>query len=372
MIRIAFVIDTIESPTAGTEKQLLLLIKHLDRKKFIPYLCVLRVSSWLRENFRECELVDMGVPSFGRPSSYLNLFKFVTFLKAQKVDIVQTHFVDGNKVGILAGKLAGVKAIVSSRRNQGYWHNKREVLTLTVFNRWVTRFLANSENTRQWTITTEGVDSKRIDVIHNALEIERYNKGSQRECLAFKKNLGLPPDSILIGIVANLRPVKSIDTFLKAAKIVSESCPEAHFIIVGEGPERIRLEQLGVELGIASKIRLLGQRLDIPEILSCIDVGILSSKSESFSNSIIECLAAGLPVVCTDVGGAREAVEDGVNGFVVPPGDYKAMADKIVTILTLCTMAQMGQASRHKAEKLFSLSAIMQTYEQYYEKVLTS
>src|SRR5689334_9667675 len=111
MINIAFVIDTIESATAGTEKQLLLLIKHLDRSKFKPYLCVLRSSAWLEESFTDCELVDIGFPSFGNPLSYLNLLRFVGFLKKQKINIVQTHFVEGNKVGVLAGKLAGVRAI---------------------------------------------------------------------------------------------------------------------------------------------------------------------------------------------------------------------------------------------------------------------
>lgn len=368
MIKIAFVIDTIESPTAGTEKQLLLLIKHLDRSRFEPYLCVLRTSDWLRQNFKDCELIDIGVPSFGRPSSYLNVLTFIRFLKKQNIDIVQTHFVEGNKVGVIAGKLAGVKAIVSTRRNQGYWHNRFEVLILNTLNNWVTRFLANSENTRQWAAKAEGIDSRRIDVIHNALEIERYCKGSEDQKAAFRKNLGFPSDAVIIGIVANLRPVKAIDMFIRAAKIVSEHCPNARFVVVGEGPERERLEQLAAENGIASLVCFLGKRLDIAEILGCMDIGILSSSSESFSNSIVEYMAAGMPVVCTDVGGAKEAVEDGINGYVVPSGDYELMADKIVTILESEDLVLLGQNCREKAEVQFSLSAIMGQYGQFYER----
>ncbi len=179
MIKIAFVIDTIESPTAGTEKQLLMLIRHLDRSRFQPVLCVLRVSPWLREEFRECELIDIGVTSFAKPSSYFNIAQFAGYLKQQKIDIVQTHFVEGNKVGVVAAKLAGVKSIVSTRRNQGYWHNRFEIFILNTLNRWVTHFLANSENTRKWAAKTECVGPNRIDVIHNALEIERYFKGTE-------------------------------------------------------------------------------------------------------------------------------------------------------------------------------------------------
>ncbi len=370
MIKIAFIIDTIESPTAGTEKQLLLLIKQLDRSRFEPYLCVLRVSEWLRQNFRECEMIDVGVPSFAKPSSYFNILKFTGFLKKQKIDIVQTHFVEGNKVGVLAGKLAGVRAIISTRRNQGYWHNRLEILILNTLNNWVTRFLANSENTRQWAAKTEGIELGRIDVIHNGLEIERYCKGSENQRLAFRKTLGFPEDAIIVGIIANLRPVKAIDVFIRAAKIVSERFTRTRFVVVGEGPEREPLEQLTADMGIAPRVCFLGKRLDITEILGCIDMGILSSNSESFSNSIVEYMAAGLPVVCTNVGGAREAVEDGINGFVVQPGDYVAMADRIVSILTSENLALLGNNSRTKAGGLFSLPAILQRYEQFYEGVV--
>src|SRR6185369_2237075 len=103
MIRIAFIIDTIESPTAGTEKQILMLIKHLDRTRFQPYLCVLRSSEWLKREFNTRELVNIGVSSFGKFSSYINILRFIIFLRKEKIDIIQTHFVEGNKVGVLAG-----------------------------------------------------------------------------------------------------------------------------------------------------------------------------------------------------------------------------------------------------------------------------
>lgn len=369
MIKIAFVIDTIESPTAGTEKQLLMLIKHLDRSRFEPYLCVLRVSEWLRENFRYCKLVDVNVPSFARPASYVNILKFSGFLKQQKIDIVQTQFVEGNKVGTLVAKLAGVRTIISTRRNQGYWHNKLEIMMLNTLNKWATYILANSENTRQWAVKTEGIDPNRIHVIHNSLETEHYCRGTEDQRQAFRVKLGFPADAVMIGIVANLRPVKALDVFVRAAEIVAKSCPDVCFILVGEGPERQALEALCNDLGLTSQVRFLGKRTDIPEILGCLDIGVLSSSSESFSNSIVEYMAASLPVVCTDVGGAREAVEDGVNGYVVQSGDHSAMANRITAILTTGVMSSLGQNSRNKAENLFSLKAIIGRYELFYEGV---
>lgn len=366
MIKIAFVIDTIESPSAGTEKQLLLLIRHLDRNKFQPYLCVLRSSEWLEKEFDLCPLHIIQLASFKAVSGWMRIIEFSRFLRNEGFTIVQTHFRDSSIAGILAARLAGIENIVGTRRNQGYWYNSLELMVQRFLTRWVTVFVANSESTRQWAGKTEGIDPIRIDVIYNALEIESFYKGSGGQRLAFRENCGFPSDAVIVGIVANLRPVKAIDMFIRAAKIVLERCPQARFIVVGEGPERERLEQLGTELGIATRVCFLGKRLDIPEILSCMDIGILSSSSESFSNSIVEYMAAGLPVVCTDVGGAREAVEDGINGFVVQSGDYMAMADRIVAILMTGNMALLGQNNRGKAEGLFSLPAIIQQYEQFY------
>lgn len=370
MIRIAFIIDTIETPTGGTEKQLLLLLQHLDRSKFEPYLCVLQTSEWLQKQFDGCELVEIGVNSFKNPSSVINIFKFITFLKQRKIEIVQTYFAEGNKVGVVSGILAGVKTIVSTRRNQGYWHNRLELFLLKILNKWVTCFLANSSNTKEWTTATEGIDPLRIEVIYNGLEIERYQRGEEDQRKAFKEKFGYSTDAVIVGIVANLRPVKDIDTFLHAAKIVHEQCPRVQFIIIGEGPEYIRLEKLSADLGVASAVRFLGKRLDIPELLAAMDIGVLSSKSESFSNSIVEYLAACLPVVCTDVGGAREAVEDGVNGYVVSPEDPTAMADGIMKIIESDAFSLMGQLGRNKAEALFSLAAIHDKYEKFYIEIL--
>jgi len=369
MIRVAYIIDTIESPTAGTEKQLLMLIKHLDRSKIQPFLCVLRISDWLENEFTDCGLIDIGFHSFGNPYSYLNMLKFSSWLRKQNIDIVQTHFTEGNKVGVLAAKLAGVNTIISTRRNQGYWHNRSEIFILKLINKWVTCFLANSENTRLWAANAEGVDPRRIRVIYNSLEIDRFFKASEIEQSVFRKELGFPCNAVIVGIVANLRPVKAIHHFIKASKIVSETSPEARFVIVGDGPEMGHLESLCSELGMKSLVRFLGKRTDIPEILGCIDIGVLSSESESFSNSIVEYMASGLAVVCTAVGGAREAIEDGVNGYVVDPGDILVMAERLNCIIEKRQYFNMGSAGREKAFQMFSHKDVFERYQKLYEEM---
>ncbi|MCE1226586.1 MAG: glycosyltransferase [Geobacteraceae bacterium] len=368
-VKICFVIDLIESPTAGTEKQLLLLLKYLDRSRFEPFLCVLRSTEWIRTNFDLCSLYIIGTESFGSLSGWKAIYKFSQFLKNEKIDIVQTYFKDGGKVGFVAAKLAGVKTIIGSRRNQGFWYTKKELLIQKMMNSGTSMLIANCENTKQWAVRTEGSKPEKIQVIYNALEIERYYRAPEQQRKLFREKNGFPEDAVIVGIVANLRPIKSVDIFIMAASQVVQSLSNIYFVVIGDGPERAVLEDLCKALDLQSRVRFLGKRTGIPDILSCLDIGVLSSASESFSNSIVEYMAAGLAVVCTDVGGAREAIEDGVHGYVVESGNPAVMADKINAVSNSGAAAAMGQLAREKAIDLFSLSKIIEKYQAFYAEV---
>ena len=274
MIKIAFVIDTIESPTAGTEKQLLLLLKHLDRTKFKPYLCVLRSSQWLQDEFDLCELYDADIQSFKKLSAFLNIDKLSCFFRAEGIDIVQTHFRDASIAGIVAARIASVKAIVGTRRNQGYWYTPGELRIQKLLNRWVTAFISNSQSTMQWVMVTEGVSEEKINVIYNAVDLELFEGITSNDRIAVRNELGIPCDAPVVGIVANLRPVKGLDVFLLAAAVVNEQVPETQFVIVGEGEERQRLEDQAQEIGISNRICFTGRRADIPFLLGAFDVGV--------------------------------------------------------------------------------------------------
>lgn len=370
MIKIAFVIDTIESPTAGTEKQLLMLIKHLDRKKYTPYLCVLRTSRWLREEFRDCELHEVGITSFKNPASYNKIWQFSSFLRRQKMDIVQTYFNDSNKAGILAARLAGICSVVSSRRNQGYWHTPVELFFLKILNHWVDVFVANSSSTQKWVQNAEGVPAEKIKVIYNGLDLHAESiENVQQQRQTLRSALNISEKCPLVGQVANLRPVKRHDVFLRAAQSVVARCPEAHFVIVGEGGELPALELLARELEISNQVHFLGKRDDVTAILNALDVGVLSSDSESFSNAVVEYLACGLPVVSTDVGGSREAIDPGKNGYIVPTGDHGAMAEAICRIISNKEGVEMGKLGRSKAESLFAMEAMVAHYQELYDNL---
>ena len=372
MIKIAFVIDTIESPTAGTEKQLLMLIKHLDRSRFQPYLCVLRVSEWLEKEFDLCPLFVAGIDSFKTITGLKGILRLSGWFKENRINIVQTHFRDSSIAGILAARFAGIKNIIGTRRNQGYWLTPVELKIQKFLDRWVTAYIANSQSTKQWMANTEGVDFKRIEVINNGFDFSMFESEAEPDTnrKQMRLSLGIPEDAPVIGIVANLRPVKDHGTFLQAANIVRAQIPAARFLIIGDGPEKPELQKLTDELNLTDAVIFLGARLDVPRILEACDIGVLSSRSESFSNAIVEYMAAGLPVVTTDVGGAREAVDDGINGFIVPIGDFDEMGQRIIELLKADTIKEMGQESRKRSLDRFELTSMIEKTEHLYDRCL--
>lgn len=370
MIKIAFVIDTIESPTAGTEKQLLLLIKHLDRSKFQPFLCALRNSEWLENEFDLCPLFVAGIYSFKSMRGLRGVLSLSQFFKKEKFDIVQAHFRDSSIAGIIAAKLAGIKTIIGTRRNQGYWLTPLEMKIQKGLDRWITKYISNSQSTRQWLNNNEGVDYKRIEVINNGFDLSVFPDDFSATRKQIRISLCIAESAPVVVIVANLRAVKDHVTFLKAAQIVHCHIPTTRFIVVGAGPELEKLEILSADLGIAPVVSFLGVRHDIPNVLAACDVGILSSVSESFSNAVVEYMAAGLPVITTDVGGARESVDDGVNGYIVPVGDSAKMGEKIIKLLESGRTAEMGQESRRRSSERFELMRMVDNTELLYTRCM--
>lgn len=369
MIKIAFVIDTIYSPTGGTEKQLLLLLENLDRNRFLPVLCVLSSSEWLEKEFDLCPLHVIGIDSLKHPGALVRFWQFVRYLKGENFQIVHALFKDGMRIGIPAGRLAGAERIIAVRRSQGYWMSTFDLKVTRLLNRWVDLIIANSHNTRQWAAEVEGFPAERIEVIHNGLDLEPFSRITAGTRGDYRAVLSIPASAPVIGIVANLRPVKAIDVFLRAASHVKSAFAGAHFILVGDGDQEEGLKLLAEELGIADCTHFLGRRKDIHQILSVFDVGVLSSSSESFSNAIVEYLAAGLPVVCTDVGGAREAVQDGINGYVVPVNSPTELAQRISDILHNTEMLlSMKDASLNKARDNFSLLSMITNYQTIYSR----
>jgi len=368
-IRIAFVIDEISKHMGGTERQLMLLLKHMNKILFEPYLVCLRGDEAiaLEVSFNPIHVISFN--SFFLPTDYLKLIGLARFFREKRICIVQTYLRDGNIVGTLAARLAGVANIVSSRRNLGYWYNRTELMILKALRSITTGYIVNSYSIKRRVIEVEKIPSKKIKVIYNGIDYSAFSPKSEDTKLRCRRSLGISDDCIIVGMIANLRPIKAVDMFLRAAAIVAIKYPNVRFLIVGEGTERGNLALLSAKLGISDRVLFIGNtdHDDIPILLSICSVGVLSSKSEGLPNAIIEYMSMGLPVVCTDVGGNSELVENGRNGFLVPVSDYDTMAKCILRILDSPElMDKMSKESFKRARDLFSVNSFVKNHEEYY------
>ena len=369
MIKIGYVIDTIESPYAGTEKQLLTLIARLDRSAFEPYLICLRSSRWLDSAQLPCPLLVLGVQSF-LSVDYLRAGRaFVSYCREHQLNMVQSFFVDSNLAATLWAHRAKVPVIIASRRNigTGYWHNWRNVRLLRYLRRYVTCYLANSQAAADEVVRVEGVPRSKTAVIPNALDLDRFMKPDDEALREIRRRWGFVSSDLVVGAVANMRPVKNLALMVEAAARVAGRYPQVKFVVLGEGEQRESLTQQIAAAGLADRFALPGQSDRVERDLYALDIAVLCSRRESLSNSLIEYLAAELPVVASDVGGNAEIITSPSLGLLFPEGDATALADSISSLLDDPDRRHcLGVAGRRSVEERYSEAAIIARYEELY------
>lgn len=293
------------------------------------------------------------------------------FIRKEEIELIHTHDFYTNIFGMAGAMLAGAKRVASKRETQS--KTPKQLFVEKQAFRAAHRIVVNSDAIREFLVEA-GVSGTKIVTIYNGLDprcsFERP-KGGRTEALAALA-LNVAPESKLVTIVANMRSdVKNHELFLRSVKRVGADNEDAIFLIVGEGELQPRYEKMASELGVAEKCRFLGPRSDVGALLAVSDVGVLCSRSEGFSNAILEYMAAGLPVVATDVGGAREAVKDGETGFVVPSNDEAALASAISSLLNESDLAvEMGSAGRKAAMERFSDTAQLKAVTSLYNELL--
>ena len=371
MIKIAYVIDTIVSPTAGTEKQLLMLLRELDRDEFEPTLICLRNSSWMKQQTFPFRVEIINLRSLLSPFFMKAIWRFRRLHRRHKFDIVQTFFVDANMFGTIAARLAGIRRIISSRRNIGYWHTPLHRLILRILKGWTPYYLANSHSGAETAIKVEGINPYDITVIYNGLDLEAFADIREETGQAQRRTWGVDGSDILIGLVANLRPVKNVESLIDAAAILVSEFQTLRFVVVGEGPLRKPLQERIDKLGIGERFHLVGAHTDIVRCLAALDIAVLCSKSESFSNSLVEYMAAGLPIVASDVGGNSEALKHQESGLLYSPGDQLGLLHELRNLLQdRANARQLGAVARETAISRFGKGTCIKSYEKYYRQLI--
>src|SRR5215467_12691823 len=307
------------------------------------------------------------IPEFKLNSFYdvqmaRQLYRFVGLLRKDRIGVVHTHDFYTNIFGMIGAMLAGVPVRVASRREGQKRPRIKRLVERTAY-RASNAVIANCDRIRRELIA-EGVKPEKLVTVYNGVPVDALPPPKMP--FAYRKsNRGV------VTIVANLRPVKDHATFLRAAQRVVERCRDASFVLAGDGELRPRLGEMASALGIGDRVRFIGRCDDVPSLLDGSEVCVLSSSSEGFSNSVLEYMAAGRPVVATRVGGIEEAISDGFNGFLVDVGDDVRMADRIALLLENPGMAwEMGSRSRDIVVDRFSRLQQLHKVERLYEQLL--
>jgi len=276
------------------------------------------------------------------------------------------------KANIFASLAAAGKrdcVTITSRLNMGDWYTPLYKRVFRYLNRYTVRVLANSEAVKNVALEAEMLAPAKVDVIYQGVDMVRYGPDAGNPSVA--ELIGIPPGSQVVGIVANLRPVKDLELFLRAAQRVAQNVPSAVFVLVGNGPLRDELGRLAAGLGIGEKVFFSDGRASVADYLRCICIGCICSKGEGFSNAILEYMAAGLPVVASDVGGNREAIVDGETGFVVRERTPEAFAERIIRLLRdPCLRVSMGRRGMQRCRERFEIGLTIRILEEYYASLL--
>jgi glycosyltransferase involved in cell wall biosynthesis len=365
-LRVCFLID--ELAPAGTETQLLALIRHMDRRRVRPYLCLLRGDSPLSQSLEpdDCPIRRLGVYSLHHPGTLVRTWQFVRFLRRERIDVLQTYFPDSSYFGIPVAWLAGVPHRVRTRNNIGHWLTPLHRRLGRLLNTLTTRTVANCTAARQALLAAEGPRPETVVVLENGVDLERFRDIPP---------LPARPDAaeMRIGVLANLRPVKGLDVLVRAASLLRDRRPRAVFEVAGEGELRADLERQAAAEGLAGRFVLRGGVADVPGFLAGLDVAVLCSHAEGMSNALLEYMAAGRPIVATVVGAAAELIEDGVHGLLVPPGDAARLASAIGRLLDDRGLARrLGEAARRRARERYSREAMVRRFEDFYEGLFAS
>ncbi len=359
---------------AGTEKQLITLINALkNEQKIEPHLCCLRKTCIESHNKTEaerlynkidCPKIQLDFTSFRKLNNLSKIVQLIQFIKQHDINIIQTYFQCPTIMAVLAGKLSGINHIIACFRDMGFWRHNECDLKVRMFYKMCTYYIANSYAVRKTFIKSYYLSKKRFSVIYNGIDLEHYSKS-----LKFKHDKRSKHHVV---IVSNLnREVKRVDVFLKAAAYVLKHNKNVLFSIVGEGSLKEKLVMLAKKLNIYEKVQFLGLIKDIPEMLSKCDIGVISSDSEGFSNSVLEYMAAGLPVIATAVGGNKEIIKHGENGYLVKKGDYIDLGNRIEQLISdrsLCNQATKKAFEMVKNKYTFDQNA--KSYKDLYMKLV--
>ena len=355
-IRVCHVSMTLQ--TGGLERLLVEIGRHCDRSRFDLRFLTLDAIGQPAEDLKELGWRVDSLTTNGPIGKLARLRKLRHFFKTEHIDIVHSHNTLAHFYAALAAKWARVPAVINTQHGRGCGAGWKAKWQFRLANRWTNRIVGVSNDATQLCRNDDHRAAARMQVLWNGIDVSRFEYHGPK----------LQPVAIS---VARLAPEKDFGTLLRAVEILIRDEPDFRLKIVGDGPERSRLEQLRRELHLEQHVEFLGERHDVPQLLAQAGFFVLSSRSEGISLTILEAMAVGLPVVTTNVGGNPEIVADGRTGRLVASGSPELLASALSDMLTHRELwPVMGELGRQCVEEHFNVRQMVQQYEGIYGELL--
>src|SRR5215470_2828967 len=327
--RVLHLIDSFDA--GGTERQAVELLNRLDEKRFDTRLAVLGWRGPLRRQIVERfpYVPEFPLDSFFNANALKQLLRLRETMIEKRIAVLHTHDFYSGALGVTAARLCGVK-VIAAQRHLRLSDRRIHDWGTRYIHRLATLLLVNAEGIRDHILKMGSARPGKIVVIHNGLDAPADAKAlRERRRAELLAELGLGAGAKVVGCVAGLKPVKGHRYLLEAAAEVMKADARVRLVLVGDGELRDEIAAQAGRLGISARTSMLGHREDSAQLAAAFDVAVLASLSEGLPNAVMEAMAAGAPVVATAVGGTPELIEDGVTGFLVPPANSEALAERI-------------------------------------------
>ena len=302
------------------------------------------------------------------PAGLRALRRLACWARDQRVELVNTFLFDADFYGMLAVRWGGVRRVITTRRaiKERHPHHLRAYRWT---NRLVARIVANSEAVRRFTLEHEHVRPDKVVTIPNGIEVDRYAAGRRERGRAL---FDLPADGVVVGTLGSIKPVKGQVDLFEAMRPMFSRRPDLWLVLAGAAGSRYAadLRERVRQAGLSDRVLFPGELEQVSDALAAFDLFVLPSHSEGMSNALIEAMAAGRPIVATDVGGAAECLDGGTAGVLVPARDPGRLREAIADLLASPSRrAELGAEAARRARREYALDRMLARYEDLYRDV---
>lgn len=345
----------------GMENGVVNILRHIRKDIFKNYVCCLERIGALAERIKGCNVSINNMSK--KPGFSLSLIlKLAKLLRREKIDILHTHCWATLVYGFAAAKIARTPIVIHGEHgifNLDYTR-RRKLYTMIINN--IDQILTVSESLKTEIISTIKISNSNVRSIINGVDTDKFSPGDSE---TIKKKFGFQKTDIIIGSVGRLEKIKNYNALIKCIAMFDE--PSIKGLLIGDGPARSELEGLVKDLGIEDRFFFLGKRTDVNKGMLIFDVFVSSSLSEGLSNTILEAMASGIPVVATNVGGNPEIVYEGETGYLVNPNNLEAMKSALERLINDKKFSKsIGQKARELVVRECSLHKMVSEYEDVY------